>query len=124
MAGPGRTTELAMVVTMPSSCRAGRLLGHSEERLAFSTMPVASAVPGAGCWRCAPRGLLRSAEPAPATSAQRAEHTMTAGEETREIGQWIKDLAAGRAQGHLRPGKPVPAQPEHPSQLAAEPGLA
>ena len=39
---------------------------------------------------------LRSAEPAPATSAQRAELTLTAGEETTEIGQWIKDLAAGR----------------------------
>ncbi len=39
---------------------------------------------------------LRSAEPAPATSAQRAELTMTAGEKTAEIGQWIKDLAAGR----------------------------
>ncbi len=38
---------------------------------------------------------LRSAEPAPATSAQRVELTMTAGE-TAEIGQWIKDLAAGR----------------------------
>jgi hypothetical protein len=38
---------------------------------------------------------LRSAEPAPATSAQRAELTMTAGVETAEIGQWIKHLAAG-----------------------------
>jgi hypothetical protein len=32
---PGRTAELVMVVTMPSSCRAGRLLGHGEERLAL-----------------------------------------------------------------------------------------
>ena len=39
---------------------------------------------------------LRSAEPAPATGAQRAELTMTAGEKTAEMGQWIKDLAAGR----------------------------
>ena len=39
---------------------------------------------------------LRSAEPAPATSAQRTELTMRAGEETAEMGQWIKDLAAGR----------------------------
>jgi hypothetical protein len=39
---------------------------------------------------------LRSAEPAPATGAQRAELTMTAGEEITEMGQWIKDLAAGR----------------------------
>jgi hypothetical protein len=39
---------------------------------------------------------LRSAEPRPATGAQRAELTMTAGEETAEMGQWIKDLAAER----------------------------
>ena len=37
---------------------------------------------------------LRSAEPDPVTQAQRDELTMTAGEETKEIGQWIKDLAA------------------------------
>jgi hypothetical protein len=37
---------------------------------------------------------LRSAEPEPATTDQREELTMTAGEETRELGQWIKDLAA------------------------------
>ena len=37
---------------------------------------------------------LRSAEPEPVTSDQREELTMTAGEETRETGQWIKDLAA------------------------------
>ena len=37
---------------------------------------------------------LRSAEPEAATSDQREELTMTAGEETRETGQWIKDLAA------------------------------
>jgi hypothetical protein len=39
---------------------------------------------------------LRSAEPAPATSTQRAELTMTSGEQTAEMGQWIKALAAGR----------------------------
>ena len=39
---------------------------------------------------------LRSAEPRPATSAQRAELTLTTGEKTTEMGQWIKDLAAGR----------------------------
>jgi hypothetical protein len=39
---------------------------------------------------------LRSAEPAPATRPQRADLTMTAGEKTAEMGQWIKDLAAGR----------------------------
>jgi len=37
---------------------------------------------------------LRSAEPEPVTSDQREELTMTAGEKTRETGQWIKDLAA------------------------------
>jgi hypothetical protein len=37
---------------------------------------------------------LRSAEPEPATSDQREELTVTAGEQTREAGQWIKDLAA------------------------------
>ena len=37
---------------------------------------------------------LRSAEPEPATQAQRDELTMTAGEETGEMGQWIRDLAA------------------------------
>jgi hypothetical protein len=37
---------------------------------------------------------LRSAEPESATSAQREELTMTAGEQTRDLGQWIKDLAA------------------------------
>jgi len=42
---------------------------------------------------------LRSAEPEPATGAERAERaelTITAGEETAEMGQWMKDLAAGR----------------------------
>ncbi len=37
---------------------------------------------------------LRSAEPEPVTQAQRDELAMTAGEETEEMGQWIKDLAA------------------------------
>ena len=37
---------------------------------------------------------LRSAEPQPATEAQRAELTLTAGERPGEMGQWIKDLAA------------------------------
>ena len=31
-----------------------------------------------------------------ATRPQRADLTMTAGEKTAEMGQWIKDLAAGR----------------------------
>jgi hypothetical protein len=39
---------------------------------------------------------LRSSEPGPATGVERAELTLTAGEETAEMGRWIKDLAAGR----------------------------
>ena len=39
---------------------------------------------------------LRSAEPWPATGAQRAELPLTAGEQSIEMGQWIKDLAVGR----------------------------
>ena len=37
---------------------------------------------------------LRSAEPQPATDAHRHELTLTAGQPTPEMGQWIKDLAA------------------------------
>jgi hypothetical protein len=37
---------------------------------------------------------LRSAEPQPATQAQRDELTLPPGEKIREMGQWIKDLAA------------------------------
>ena len=37
---------------------------------------------------------LRSAEPEPATQEQRAELTLTAGEEIPQLGQWIADLAA------------------------------
>ena len=37
---------------------------------------------------------LRSAEPQPATPAQRDELTLTAGQQIPEMGQWIKDLAA------------------------------
>ena len=39
---------------------------------------------------------LRSAEPQPATDAQRAELTLTAEQDIPQEGQWIKDLAAGR----------------------------
>ena len=39
---------------------------------------------------------LRSAEPQPATQAQRDELTLTTGEEIPQLGQWIKDLAAQR----------------------------
>jgi hypothetical protein len=38
---------------------------------------------------------LRSAEPEPATQVQHDELAMTTGEENKEMGQWIKDLAAG-----------------------------
>ena len=38
---------------------------------------------------------LRSAEPQPATQAQRDELTLTPGQPIPETGQWIKDLAAG-----------------------------
>jgi hypothetical protein len=38
---------------------------------------------------------LRSAEPQPATGAQRDELTLTAGQPIPEMGQWIKNLAAG-----------------------------
>ena len=38
---------------------------------------------------------LRSAEPLPATQAQRDELTLTPGQPIPESGQWIKDLAAG-----------------------------
>ncbi len=37
---------------------------------------------------------LRSAEPQPATGAQRDEFTLPVGEQIPEMGQWIKDLAA------------------------------
>jgi hypothetical protein len=37
---------------------------------------------------------LRSAEPQPATGAQRDELTLTAGQPIPEMGQWVKDLAA------------------------------
>ena len=38
---------------------------------------------------------LRSAEPEPATGAQRAELTLTPDQSPGEIDQWINDLAAG-----------------------------
>ena len=38
---------------------------------------------------------LRSAEPAPATGAQRDQHTLTPDQSPGEIDQWISDLAAG-----------------------------
>jgi len=39
---------------------------------------------------------LRSAEPEPVTEAEHDELAFTAGEEVREMGQWIKDLTAKR----------------------------
>jgi hypothetical protein len=41
---------------------------------------------------------LRSAEPQPATPEQRAELTLTAGEEIPQLGQWITGLAAQRRE--------------------------
>jgi hypothetical protein len=41
--------------------------------------------------------LLSSAEPGPVTQAQRDELTLTVGEQPAEMGQWIKDLAAGHS---------------------------
>jgi hypothetical protein len=41
---------------------------------------------------------LRSAEPEPATQEQRAELTLTTGEELPELGQWITGLAAQRRE--------------------------
>ena len=38
---------------------------------------------------------LRSAEPEPATPAQRDELTLSAEQPAADMGQWIKDLAAG-----------------------------
>src|SRR6266566_1438536 len=38
---------------------------------------------------------LRSAEPQPAAQTERDELTLTAGQQSPETGQWIKDLAAG-----------------------------
>src|SRR5207245_5313939 len=39
---------------------------------------------------------LRSAEPRPATGAQRAELTLTPGQDIPDPGEWMKDLAVGR----------------------------
>ena len=56
---------------------------------------------------------LRSAEPQPATQAQRDELTLTVGEPDPEMGQWIKDLAAGHrtfadtARRTAEPDRPV-----------------
>jgi hypothetical protein len=43
---------------------------------------------------------LRSAEPEPATHEQRAELTLTAGEELPQLGQWIQSLAAQHRAFH------------------------
>jgi hypothetical protein len=52
---------------------------------------------------------LRSAEPAPATSAQLI---LTAGEKTTEMDQWIKDLAAERRTDRLagRQSQTIPSE--------------
>ena len=43
-----------------------------------------------------PHPPLRSAEPPPATQAQRDDLSLTTAQQIRETGQWIKDLAAQR----------------------------
>jgi hypothetical protein len=53
---------------------------------------------------------LRSAEPQPVTSDQREELTMTAGDETRETGRWIKDLAAAHRAFADRLSLAIPSQ--------------
>jgi len=82
---------------------------------------------------------LRSAEPEPATSAQRDELTLTPDQSPGEIDQWITDLAAGHrtfagqladrhsqmipsedpGYGDLGPGVPRLAQPAQGADLAA-----
>src|SRR5262249_56100088 len=86
---------------------------------------------------------LRSADPEPATQAQRDELTLTAGEDITEMGQWIKDLAAERGTfadrlaerqsltapsedpHHADPRHPPPAPPaphQDPSLAPPQPG--
>ena len=48
---------------------------------------------------------LHSAELQAATDAQRAELTLTAGQDILQAGQWIKDLAAGRRGVAAGPGR-------------------
>jgi hypothetical protein len=55
---------------------------------------------------------LRSAEPRAATDAQRAELTLTAGQDIPEAGQWIKELAAGRRAFGRQAGRT--AEPDGP----------
>ena len=61
---------------------------------------------------------LRSAEPQPATQAQRGELTLSAGQPIPEMGQWIMDLAAAlRTFAHMlaeRQSLTVPSEdPDH-----------
>jgi TrwC relaxase/AAA domain len=53
---------------------------------------------------------LRSAEPQPATQAQRTELTLPAGQPIPEMGQWIKDLAAAHNAFAERQSLTVPAE--------------
>ena len=63
---------------------------------------------------------LRSAEPAPATSAQRAELTLTTGEKTIETVQWLEDLSARRRTfaDRLadRQSQTIPSEDQRPAQ--------
>jgi conjugative relaxase-like TrwC/TraI family protein len=60
---------------------------------------------------------LRSAEPDPATPAQRDELTLTAGQPTPQMGQWIKDLAAAHHTfaGTLAERQSLTIPPEDPA---------
>ena len=61
---------------------------------------------------------LRSAEPEPATQAQRDELTLTAGEEIPQLGQWIADLAAQHRAFTSQAGRTAePADPRRRPRL-------
>jgi hypothetical protein len=49
-----------------------------------------------------PHPPLRSAEPDPATEAQREELSLTVGEEISDMGEWIRELAERRGEFALR----------------------
>ena len=76
--------------------------GHDRPGGMGGRDPAATAAGGGRGRRAAPPSPgqyfapLRSAEPRPATGAQRAGLTLPAGEEIPETGQWIRELAAGR----------------------------
>jgi hypothetical protein len=68
---------------------------------------------------------LRSAEPELVTQEQRAELTLTTGEEVPQLGQWIKDLAAQRREfaGRLAERLSLLAPAEDPDYEALGPAF-